>query len=71
MIPVSKLDTNYLKSQVDINTTAAANAGGEVFAIIGDGNRTNQSLFKNMRHKRGNFGCVLMELISCTISCTC
>ena len=41
MIPVSKLDTNFLKSRVDISSRSVTNAGGEVIAIVSDENRTN------------------------------
>ena len=53
MIPVSKLDTNFLKSQVYKNTRAVTNAGGEVIAIISVGNRTNQPLFKKYETQEG------------------
>ena len=53
MIPVSKLDTNFLKNQVDINTRAVANAEGEVIAFTSDGNRANQSLFKKYEAQEG------------------
>ena len=38
MIPVSKMNTDFLKTQVEINSEALVKAGGEVIAIISDGN---------------------------------
>ena len=46
MIPVSNLDTNFLKQQVETNIDAVKLAGGEILVTVSDGNRTNQSLFK-------------------------
>ena len=46
IIPVSKLNANYLHSQVDSSQNNIQQAGGKVKAIICDGNRTNQAFFK-------------------------
>ena len=49
MLPVSKLTSQFLIGQVTATTQAISSGGGQVKAIICDGNRTNQSFFK--RHK--------------------
>ena len=48
MLPISKLKSNFLKTQID-NTASAIESdevGGRVAAIICDGNRVNQKFFK-------------------------
>ena len=49
MIPVSKLNSQFLMDQVSATTQVITSGGGQVKAIISDGNRTNQTFFK--RHQ--------------------
>ena len=49
MIPVSKLNSQFLMDQVSATTQAITSGEGQVKAIISDGNRTNQTFFK--RHQ--------------------
>lgn len=46
MIPVSKLNADYLYSRINSSIELIENAGCNVQVIICDGNRTNQSFFK-------------------------
>ena len=46
MLPISKLNSNFLLEQIDVTNQAILSAGGEVKVIICDGNRTNQAFFK-------------------------
>lgn len=46
MLPVSGLKSQFLFEQIDATHQAIESSGGDVKAIISDGNRTNQSFFK-------------------------
>ena len=46
MIPVTKLNADFLLHQIISCTQTVESAGGKVQAIICDGNRTNQAFFK-------------------------
>ena len=46
MLPVKELDADFPFEQTNILLTAIKSAGGDVIAIICDGNRVNQSFFK-------------------------
>ena len=46
MLPIPKLNSNFLLEQIDVTNQAITPAGGEVTTIICDGNRTNQAFFK-------------------------
>ena len=45
MIPVSKLNSQFLMDQVSATTQAIISGGGQVKATISDGNRTNLTFF--------------------------
>ena len=46
IIPISRLTSQFLHEQVGLSLEAIEQAGGSVKAIICDGNRNNQALFK-------------------------
>ena len=48
MIPVAKLNTQFLVQQVNQSIESTENATGKLKAIICDGNRTNQSFFQKV-----------------------
>ena len=48
MLPVSKLRSQFLIDQVTATTQAIPSGGGQVKAIICDGNRIIQSFFSNV-----------------------
>ena len=49
MIPVTKLNADFLLQQIISCTQTVESAGGKVQAIICDGNRTNQAFFKKFK----------------------
>ena len=49
MIPVTKLNADFLLHQIISCTQTVESAGGKVQAIICDGNRTNQAFFKKLK----------------------
>ena len=54
MIPVTKLNTQFLFQQVNQSVRSIENATGKLKVIICDGNRTNQSFFKNFETVPGS-----------------
>ena len=48
MIPVAKLNTQFLVQQVNQSVESIENATGKLKAIICEGNRTNQSFLQNI-----------------------
>ena len=48
MIPVSKLNGEFLAAQLGLTVDAIKSSGGAVLALICDNNRTNQSLFRKI-----------------------
>ena len=46
MLPVKELDANFLFEQTNLIIDGVKNIGGEIIAIICDGNRVNQAFFK-------------------------
>lgn len=54
MLPVAKLNTQFLFQQVIQSVKSIENASGKVKVIICDGNRTNQSFFKNFETVPGS-----------------
>lgn len=46
MLPISRLTSKFLSEQIDVTHQAISLSGGDVKAIICDGNRTNQAFFK-------------------------
>ena len=48
MLPVKELDADFLFEKTNILLTAIKSAGGDVIAIICDGNRVNQSFFQKV-----------------------
>lgn len=49
IIPVSRLNATFLQEQIQLSLDAIQEAGGQVKAVICDGNRNNQALFKALR----------------------
>ena len=46
ILPISRLNSQFLHNQVQLSLEDINHAGGNVKAIICDGNRNNQALFK-------------------------
>ena len=46
LLPISRLNSNFLHEQIQLSLDAVSKAGGSVKAIICDGNRSNQAFFK-------------------------
>ena len=46
ILPISRLTSKFLSEQIDATHQVIASSGGEIKAIICDGNRTNQAFFK-------------------------
>ena len=53
MIPVSKLNADFLQQQLRKSTEAIREVGGDVQAVICDGNRTNLSFFSKYKVEEG------------------
>lgn len=49
LLPVASLDTDFLHQQTNLIVKTIAQSGGQLRAIICDGNRVNQSLFKKIQ----------------------
>ena len=68
MIPVAKLNAEFLREKVYQTIYNIEAASGKVKAIISDGIRINQSFFNYLKQYKESLGCQLMEPIYCMTS---